>query len=411
MPRLTRTQQWIVNVELFWRRRFLVLRFCVAGLLLSVLLAFALPRRYQATVTIMPPDQAGGGGGAALLAALSQRSASSANGLGAIAGTLLGGQTRGELYIDLMRSGSVGSALAQQYDLQHVYAKRYQADTLKKLGQRTAVAENKKSGLITLTVTDSDPARARDLANAYVSELNRLLVRVSVSAARRERVFVEQRLRSVQDELQQAQIELSEFSSRNRMVDLKEQTRAMVDAGAKLEAQRIVAQAQLASLRQIYGEENPRVIAARQEESVLQHELSQMSGDKAPDADAAVLSPSLQKLPSLGVQWANLYRRVRVQETVYELLSAQFEAARIQEAREVGTVSVVDAAGLPEKRSFPRRTLTVAAGGIVSFLAALVWIIAVENWTQRGPEDPLRGAWERLREDLVAHGVLGRRSA
>src|ERR1700759_3605405 len=190
-------------------------------------------------------------------------------------------------------------------------------------------------------------------------ELNRLLTRVSTSSARRERISVEQRLKTVQDELQQAQIEMSEFSSKNTAIDIKEQARATVDAGAKLDAQLLVARAQLASLRQIYGEENPRVMAAKEQAGVLEHELSLMSGNSQTADDSHLLYPSLRKLPALGVEWANLYRRGRVQETVFELLSAQYEAARIQEAREVGTVSVVDAAGIPEKRSFPKRTLTM----------------------------------------------------
>lgn len=405
MNEIRPTPQWMLNAELFWRRRRSIARIVTAGVFFSVLLAFVLPKRYESSVTLMPPEQTGGS--AALLAALSQRGGASTGALGMLAGTLFGAATRGEMFIDLLRSGSVGGALARQFELQRVYHKRYMSDTLKKLGQRTSIAENKKSGLITLTVEDSDPGRARDLANAYIAELNRLLTRVSTSSARRERISVEQRLKTVQDELQKAQVDLSDFSSHNTTIDLTEQTKATVDAGAKIDAQLIASKAQLASLRQIYGEENPRVIAARQETGVLEHELSLMSGNSTANPGDTALYPSLRKLPSLGVQWANLYRKVKVQETVFELLSAQYEAARIQEAREVGTVSVVDSAGVPEKKSFPKRTLTVLIGATISILVAMFWQLAKEKWQLRNPDDPLRSTLARLRLDYRAHGVFG----
>jgi uncharacterized protein involved in exopolysaccharide biosynthesis len=396
---MTATPQWIVNAELFWRERRTILRITACGMLLCLILCFVLPKRYEAATTIMPPEQTGSS--AALLAAISQRAGSASGGMSALAGSLFGSSTKGEMFIDLMRSGTVGGALAQQFELQSVYGKRYMVDTIKKLSSRTSISENKKSGLITLKVTDSDPVRARDLASAYIVELNRLLTRVSTSAARRERVSVEQRLQSVQADLQQAQIEMSEFSSKNTAIDIKEQAKATVEAGAKLDAQLIVARAQLASLRQVYGDENPRVLAVREQVGVLEHELASMSGSASAPDDGHLLYPSLRKLPALGVEWANLYRRVRVQETVFELLSAQYEAARIQEAREVGTVSVVDAPDVPEKRSFPKRTLTMVAGTVCSFFAGLFWIVAVENWRRRDGADPLRAAWQRVHSEAT----------
>jgi len=88
----------------------------------------------------------------------------------------------------------------------------------------------------------------------------------------------------------------------------------------------IFGESELGSLKQIYGDDNVRVKAARERIGVLQRELSKMGGSAA-DADDPVelskdeLYPPLRRLPELGVRYANLYRRVKVQEAVYELLS------------------------------------------------------------------------------------------
>jgi uncharacterized protein involved in exopolysaccharide biosynthesis len=255
-------------------------------------------------------------------------------------------------------------------------------DTLKKLANRTQISENKKSGLITVVVTDTDRQRAQQLAAGYAEELNKLLARVSTSSAHRERQFIEQRQTAVLAELSDAQQQLSQFSSSTSTIDIKAQTQATVDAGAKLQAQEIVAEAELESLRQIYGDDNVRVRSARERIGVLQRELSKIGGsanDTAPPPTGE-LYPPLRRLPALAVRYANLYRRVRVQEAVYDLLSAEYESARIQEAKEIPTVNVVDAAGWPEKKSFPPRIYIMLGGTFLALLLTAFGILLKRSW-------------------------------
>jgi uncharacterized protein involved in exopolysaccharide biosynthesis len=295
----------------------------------------------------------------------------------------------------LMRSGSVTGALAERFHLQQVYHKRYMQETLKRLTSRTRISENKKSGVITVVVTDTDRERAQGLARGYVEELNKLLARVNTSSARREREFVEQRLTSVLKDLNVAQEQLSQFSSSTSTIDIKEQTRATVDAGAKLQAQMIVGESELQSLRQIYGDQNVRVRSAEERVGVLQRELNKMGGAAAvtgePEGGAkGELYPPLRRLPELGVRWANLYRTVRVQEAVYDLLSAQYETARIQEAKELPTVSVVDPASLAEKKSFPPRLLFMMAGTAIALLLTSFVLLVRRTWERLDERSDLK---------------------
>jgi len=385
---------WARNLLYLWDRRRTLQRVGMIALLVSTIVAFTIPKHYQSSTSLMPPDQQGSG--PALLAALAGRAGGAAGGgLGLLASGLLGGKNSGELYIDLLRSGTVTGDLADRFHLQQVYRTRYMKDTLKKLNARTKITENKKSGVITIVVTDTDRKRAQDLARGYVDELNKLLSRVSTSSARRERQFIEQRQASVLKELNAAEEQLSQFSSSTSTIDIREQTRATVDAGAKLQAEMIFGETELESLKQIYGDDNVRVKAARERIGVLQRELGKMGGSPADANDPVALGkdelyPPLRRLPELGVRYANIYRRVKVQEAVYEFLSAEYETARIEEAKEIPTVNTIDAAGWPEKKSFPPRLIFMLAGTCIVLLITSFAMLLRRNWRELNDGDDLK---------------------
>jgi capsule polysaccharide export protein KpsE/RkpR len=381
---------WAVRGLLLWQHRRLLARITAAAFLLSLALAFAIPKRYRSSASIMPPDQPSAG--AMMLAALASH-AGSLGGLTSLAGGFLGGHSNTALFVTLLRSGTVSGHLIDRFQLQHLYRNRYRVDTAKHLARLTTITEDKKSGVITVEVEDKDPVRARELVQAYLDELNKLVMQTNNSTAHQERVFIERRLQSVTSDLEHAQLRLSEFSSKTSTVDIKEQTRAMVDAGARVEGELLVEQSGLQSLRQIYGDNNVRVRETQARIASLQHDLEKLTGSSAPSPDAEdkqELYPPLRQLPRLAVPYADLYRQVRVQETVYELLTQQFEMARIEEAKDVPTVTVIDAPGVPEKKSFPPRLLLTLALTSISLGAASAWIVARDYWLGVDPVDPRR---------------------
>jgi capsule polysaccharide export protein KpsE/RkpR len=392
-------EHWAVRGMLLWKHRRLLARVTTIAFLTSLCLAFLIPKRYQSSGSIMPPDQQSSG--AMMLAALASRS-SSLGGLGSLAGGLLGAHTTTALFINLLHSGTVSGHLIDRFQLQHLYRNRYRVDTAKHLARRTTITEDKKSGVITVEVEDEDPVRARDLAQAYLDELNKLVTQTSTSSAHRERVFIEGRLHSVVADLERAQLDLSEFSSRNSTIDIKEQTHAMVDAGARVQGELLVAQSGLESLRQIYGDGNVRVHETEARIGSLQRELEKLTGSSAPLIPGAAtgsaakpdgegkgeLYPPLRQLPRLAVPYADLYRRVRVQETVYELLTQQYEMARIDEAKDVPMVSVIDSPGVPEKKSFPPRLLLTLALTFLAFTVTAALILIGDYWSKIDPGNP-----------------------
>jgi capsule polysaccharide export protein KpsE/RkpR len=389
---------WAVRLSLLWAHRRLLARVTSISLVVSLGIAFLIPKQYKSTASIMPPDQQGSG--AMVLAALMGRGGLGS--LGSLASGLLGGHTTTALFVNLLQSGTVRGALIDRFHLQQVYHTRYRFTTAKHLARLTKISDDKKSGVITIEVEDTDPVRARDLAQAYLDELNKLVNRTSTSKAHQERIFVEGRLHTVQDDLEQAQLALSEFSSKNSTVDIKEQTRAMVDAGARVQGELLVEQSGLQSLRQIYGDGNVRVKETEARIAALQRDLTQMTGssaplqtstsnssaDTSPDAsDKGELYPPLRQLPRLAVPYADLYRHVKVEETVFDLLTQQYEMARIEEAEDVPVVSVIDAPGIPEKKSFPPRLILTLALTLFAFAATAGMLLLMEGWSRLSPSD------------------------
>jgi len=357
----------------------------------------------------MPPDQRSGSG-LAILAGLAGRGSSTGGlgglPLGSIASDLLGTKTSGALFADILRGRTVQDRLIERFDLRKVYWDRYWEDARKDLRKRTEVTEDRKSGVITITVTDHDPRRAQKMVEAYVEELDRLVAQVSTSSARRERIFIERRLATVRQELDQAAQEFSQFASKNSALDIKEQTKAMVESGAVLQGQLIAAQSELQGLEQIYTPNNVRVRSLKAQVAELKHQLQKLSGDSSapsPDGTPDTLYPPMRQLPLLGVRWAELYRETKIQETVYELLTQQYEMAKIEEAKEIPVVKVLDVANVPEKKSFPPRLITTILGTMLALTAAVAWIFGSELWKKRDARDPRKLLVQEVVADLMTN--------
>ena len=409
---------WANRALFLWGHRRLLFRVTGIALLLSVTLCFfVIPKRYTSITSIMPPDS--GSAGTMLLSALTGKGGIGA--LGGLAASLLHDHNSTALYIGLLESGTIADHLINRFDLRKVYHKRYYVDAAKHLASATKITDDKKSGVITIEVQDTDPVRARDLAQAYLDELNTLVNKTSTSTARQERIFVERRLHDVQNDLESAQIELSDFSSKNTTVDISAQTRAVVDVGARLEGEIVAERSGLESMRQAYTDDNFHVREAQARIGVLQHELNKLAGSSTPapasgsaQPTAGELYPPLRQLPRLAVRYADLYRRVKVQEAVFELLTQQYEMARIEEAKDIPVVRIIDPAGVPEKKSFPPRVILSAVLTLLAFAATSAFLLLRERWANVDSADPrkrladaITGSIRRRKSlALVAKGVV-----
>jgi capsule polysaccharide export protein KpsE/RkpR len=355
----------------------------------------------------MPPENTSEG--LTMLAALAGKGADS--GLGELATNVLGIKNSGALFVGILHSRTVEDALIQRFDLRKVYGVKSWDAARKKLENRTIIWEDRKSGIIETRVQDRNRERAQLLARAYVEELDKAVNMLSTSAARREREFLESRLVGVKADLDQASRDFSQFASKNTAIDIPAQGKAMVEAAAMLQGQLMAAQAEEEGLKQIYTDNNVRVRTLRSRIAELRRQLDELgkagTGDNAQEEGASqdAVYPSIRKLPLLGVTYFDLFRRNKIQEALYEAMTKRFEMAKVQEAKEIPTVRVLDLADRPEKKSSPRRALIVSLGVLLSFTLGCAWILASSKWAEMSRDDPRKlfviGAYSDMRQDLV----------
>jgi uncharacterized protein involved in exopolysaccharide biosynthesis len=386
-------ERLVTRLRRLWDRRQAVLRCTGAGLVLSTVVAFLIPKQFESSAHLMPPDQVNSSAGMALLAASSSNAGSS---LGSLAGGLLGLKSSGALFIGILQSRTVQDHIVSKFQLQKVYGDRYAEDARKDLASNSGVFEDRKSGILTIQVTDTDAQRATAIAQEYTAELNRVVNQMSTSSAHREREFLEERLKAVQLDLADAEKEFSQYASKNAAIDIQAQGKAMIEGAATLQGQLIAAQSELEGLKQVYTDDNVRVRSVHAQMVELKNQLERIggeneSGDASPHKVPSDPNyPSIRKLPLLGVTYADLYRRTKVQEAVFETLTREYELAKVQEVKETPSVKVLDAASVPEKKSFPPRLLIIFFGTCIAFVTGIVWLVLNSFWDETDLEDPRR---------------------
>ena len=407
--------------RLLWENRARLYRSALIGLVASTVIVFLIPVRFTTTSRLMPPDQAGQGI-ASVLSALGKGGSD----LGAVGTELLGVKTSGDLFVGVLKSETVQNALVNKFDLRKVYGEKRWQDARKKLEDRTDVTTDRKSGIITIKVSDHNRDRAAALGREYVEQLNRVVIALDTSSAHRERVFLESRLTEVQQDLEKAEKDFGEFASKNSALDVKEQGRAMIGAAGELEGELIAAQTELEGLRQIYTSNNVRVRSLEARIAEYKRQLQKMGGQPGGATGEPAESnpggsqnsdvvPPIRQLPILGVTWSDLYRKTKVEETVFEILTKQYEMARVEEAREVPSIKVLDVAAVPENKSFPPRAILIVVGVLLAVAGASFWLIYSARWQTVDVNDPrklllnevfqtVRGKWKRGGSEFTSDG-------
>src|SRR5271155_4404377 len=291
-------------LRLLWNCRRALFRASAIGLLASTIVAFLIPRSYTSTTQLMPPETQSATG-MAMMAALA---AKGGGGVASMAGDLFGMRSTGALFMGVLRSETSQDRLIQEFGLQKVYGfygKNTMTDARTKLDENTSISEDRKSGIISISVTDHDPKRATAIANGYVDQLNSLVAQLSTSAAHRERVFLEERLTVAKRDLDDASNQLAQFSSKNNTLDIQQEGRAMLDAAGTLAGQMIVAQSELEGLRQIYTDNNPRVRSLSARVVELRRQLEKLGGTN-PSSDHVAATTNGQPADSIATPGSGL---------------------------------------------------------------------------------------------------------
>ncbi|HEY3928443.1 MAG TPA: GNVR domain-containing protein [Candidatus Koribacter sp.] len=355
--------RWLA-VPILRERRFVAL-FVVVCTVIAAIVAFLLPKEYTAKALVMPPSQNQSSMSSMLLGHLGSMAGIGAKDLGLKNAT--------DLYVGILKSRTMSDALINQFHLGQVYGKNHLTDVRTKLKNRTDIVATKEQ-MISIAVTDRDPKRAAEMANAYVSELQKLSNTLAVTEATQRRVFYEQQLQQAKNQLADAEIALKQTQEKTGVLEINSQARAIIDAIAEIKAQIAAKEVKIQSMRSYVTEHNPELQAQEQQLAAFNTQLAKMESQQ-PQTAGDIDIPS-QQIPTVGMEYIRRYRDVKYYETVYGLIAKQYELARMDEAKEAGLIQILDSAVTPDKKSWPPRLLIILLAMIAAFLVASGWVIA-----------------------------------
>jgi tyrosine-protein kinase Etk/Wzc len=363
------------------KRKFMILGIVLSVAVTSAVISLFLPPTFTATTRIMPPQQSQSVA-AAMLGQLGP--------LAGMAGKDLGLRNASDIYIAMLRSETIADALMQRFSLMSVYKAKYQVLARQRLEDSTKIDAGKE-GVISLSVSDRDPGRAANLANAYVEELQRLTQTLVVTEAGQRRLFFEREVRKASDELATAEQGLKHTQEKTGIIQLDNQSKAMIESLTGLQAQVAAKEAEVGAMKSYSTDRNPSLIRAESELAALRAELARM---EAGQVGSSVADLPLRRVPEAGLEYVQRLREVKYRESLLEVLSKQYEVARIDEAKDAAIVQVLDRAHSPELKSWPHRTVIVLAATFVAFFLGVL-IAFVAEAMQRLRADPVSA--EKLR--------------
>ena len=350
---------------------------------ITALITLMMPNIYTAKAMIIPSDDDKGAMGA-LMAQM--------GGLASLAGGTIGAKTTGDLYVTMLKSETVKDPIIDRFKMMEVYDVKYRADAYKYLNLNSNISLGKKDGVITIAIKDKDPKRAAELTNAYLEELGKLASGLNMTGAGNNRLFLEKRIAEARADLSRAEDALKVFQTKNKAISVTDQAQATIAGVAQLRAQLAVKEVELATLQRQFTDTSQEVKTTKATVSSLRAQIAGLEG-KGSGGSSSI--PNVGSMPQLGQDYLRLMRDFKIQEAVLEMLTKQYEVAKVSEAKDVAPFQLLQKAKVPEKRSSPKRKQMVLYAAGTGLLLSIMYAFGQESFAQMLKEDRLR--WQSIR--------------
>jgi uncharacterized protein involved in exopolysaccharide biosynthesis len=307
--------------------------------------------------------------------------------MAALAGGSLGFKNPNDMFVAMFKSRTVENAMVEHFGLMQEYRARYLSDASKAFENHATVDGSGKDGLIHISVEDRDPRRAAELANGYVDQLRNLSQHLAITEASQRRLFFEQELEQAKDNLANAEEALKKTEQTTGLIELSGQARALIDSAASLRAQITAREVQIQGMQTYATGENAQLVQAQRELESMRAQLAKLGGSE--DSTGGELIVSKGRVPEAGMEYIRRLRDVKYNETIFDILARQFEAAKLDEAKQGALIQVVDPAVTPDRKSSPKRTLIVLIATLGGFFLGIIWALMVNalEKAQNNPED------------------------
>lgn len=365
-----------IDILEYWgvlvKRKRLIGYMAAGAFAASVVVSFILPNKYVSTASLMPPQQDSSMGSAML----SQMS----GGMGSLAGSFLGMKSPADLWMGILNSQTVADAIIERFKLREAYGAETIEAARKALHNVVDIVKAKEE-IISISVEDTDPLTAAQMANAFVEELDKVNQAVVVSGGKRSRMFLEKRLIIAKADLAEAEDRLRAFQEKNKAIKLDDQARVIIESIGVVKGQLIAKEVEYETLLSYASRTNPQAELLKTQVNELKKKLVELENGFQAGAGSPVhedIFIPTSRIPDISLQFARFFRDAKVQQTLFEILTQQYELSRLQEAKDSPVVQVLDVAKPPEKKAKPKRGLIVALSTVTALFLAVFTAFFIE---------------------------------
>jgi tyrosine-protein kinase Etk/Wzc len=347
-------------------RSWWVIMCCAAiGSVVAAVYALKMPNWYSARIGVLalPPASDGGAQGSRL-----------STGSEALL-------SAGQRIQAVLSSTSVADEVIEKFELEQHYGVPNRDAARAELGKHCTTSIDRRSGIVSLACEDLDPRIAMEMAASFGEVGNRVFGRVSASSAREERTFLEAQVAKVRGDVDEASRKLRDFQRANNIIDLPEQSRAVISAMAALKGEIVSKQLELSYQSTFAADTEASVTQLRRQIRILARKLRSLeaTNPKAPTD----FFPAAKSVADMRFELEQLVREQRIQETLFFTLSQRYESAKVDEARDTSTFQILDHPTQPAYPSRPRRAKTALLGALVGLVAACVLCILRAWWREQ----------------------------
>lgn len=340
-------------------------------ILLAVLYCVFVTPIYTAKTIINPPKLTDAGSGVAQL-------------FSGMAGLSLGGgggflsqKTDADVVIAMLNTNQLKDMVINKFNLMKYYKQKDVELTRKSLNDRVKFIPDMKSGFVEIDVDDKDPKLAANIANYYNIALGQLISNVAYNKSKQKMDFFNQQLASTKRAVNDAQSKLKDFAQKNGIA-AGQQSQVIAGLTTQLQAQLVVAQAQLQAMSLYATTDNPDYKETSAKVDAIRKQLSDISGQQTQNSNNPDSLPIPAGLaPELAQQYANLMRDVVLNDEILKVVVKQYEAAKIDALSEMAptAIQIIDPAQVPLHKSKPQRLKIVLLCSIITLIICCVYVL------------------------------------
>ena len=384
--------------NIIWKGKRIIILCTILCAVLASVYAFTRVPMYEAVCRIMPQGGGGGGpslGGLADFFGVSFRSAS------------------GISVIGILESDTFADAMIDRFNLMEKFSSDIRVNV------RAAVhglvkAESPKTGggIITISVTNKDPEFAAEFANASVEEIQKRLQEISNESAIQRRAFFENQLIQAQKELNEAEDAIIKYQQSRGVIAFEAQTQALVSSMTSLRNQIAAKNVEISTMKSYAREDNPNLKLARSQLEAMTKELRRLEEEqKKIDASTKMKSrnnndsghvdslSSIGELPEMGIEYQRYLRSLRFSTAKYESMLRQYESARLTEANDLSTISIIDYATVPDYPTGRKPRTYIMLGTLGGIAVGIFFAFIAEHLKAAYKIQKRREAREELEDD------------